>query len=324
MNISDQQAKVAHESAVALDVDNFTELSRLVADATERINRAMGIGEAISGIATRFSSLDHYTSGLQRGDLIVVAGRPCMGERDFVRNIAMRVALDNKLPVVIVENETGGIVLATNMIASIAKIDRHSLRNGKVEDVESDRIVVAANILHKAPIHFSSLTPVSEQELGEQLRGLNQRTGGLGLVIVDCFPELKLCGEQMNDDDVSKVVLISRYLKDLAKELNVPVIVLSPVNRAIEDRCNKWPTLTDLPGLGAIANAADLVLMIYRDEVYDPGSEEKGAAQIIVSKNLDGPIGTFSLQYDGRCGNFEEKFINNQCNIKGFQNGDKM
>lgn len=298
---------VTSESVAEVKNDSFLDMSRLVVDATERINRAMGFGEAIPGIATCFSSLDFYNSGLQRGDLIVVAGRPSMGKRDFVRNIAMHVALDNKLPVAIVENETGGIVLATNMIASIAKIDRHSLRNGKVEDVESDRIVVAANILCKAPIHYSSLTPVSEQELGDQLRRLKHRVGGLGLVVVDCFPEQKLCGEQMNDEYVSKVTRISRYLKDLAKELNVPVIVLSPVNREIEDRCNKWPTLSDLPGMGAIANAADLVLMIYRDEVYEPESEEKGTAQIIVSKNLDGPIGIVSLQYDGRYGNFEEK-----------------
>jgi replicative DNA helicase len=311
--ISMEEGNAREKSSLNSDVvhigDSFSDISKLVVGAVDCIKTSKYKSGATSGIATRFPSLDHYTSGLQRGDLIVVAGRPCMGERDFVRNIAMHVALDNKLPVAIVENETGGIVLATNMIASIAKIDRHSLRNGKVEDVESDRIAVAANILCKAPIHYSSLTPVSEQELGEQLRGLNQRVGGLGLVMVDCFPELKLCGEQMNDYDVNKVARISRYLKYLAKELNVPVIVLSPVNQVIEDRCNKWPTLTDLPGMGAIANAADLVLMIYRDEVYEPESEEKGTAQIIVQKNLNGPIGVISLQYDGRYGNFEEQIL---------------
>lgn len=303
----DEQNSEISESVAEVKDDGFLNFSRLIADANERINRAMGYGDATSGIPTCFPSLDHYTSGLQRGQLIVVAGRPSMGKRDLVRYIAMHVALDNKLPVAIVENEIGGVALATNMIASIAKIYRHSLSRGDVADDETDRMVLALNVLHKAPIHYSSLTPVSEQELGEELRGLEKRVGGLGLVVVDCFSELKLCGEQMNDNYVSKVIRISRYLKDLAKELNVPVIVLSPVNQEIEDRCNKWPTLTDLPGMGAIANAADLVLMIYRDEVYEPESEEKGTAQIIVSKNLDGPIGVISLQYDGQYGNFKEK-----------------
>lgn len=303
----DEQNSETLESVAEVKDDCFLNFSRLIADANERINRAMGYGEALSGIATCFPSLDHYTSGLQRGQLIVVAGRPSMAKRDLVRNIAMHIALDNKLPVAIVENETGGVVLATNMIASIAKIHRHRLSCGDVADDETDRMLLALNVLHKAPIHYSSLTPVSERELGEQLRGLEQRVSGLGLVVVDCFSELKLCGEQMNDNYVSKVIRISRYLKDLAKELNVPVIVLSPVNREIEDRCNKWPTLTDLPGMAAIANAADLVLMIYRDEVYEPESKEQGTAQIIVSKNLDGPIGVISLQYDGRHGDFEEK-----------------
>jgi len=309
--ISMEESNASEKSSLNSDVvhigDSFSDISKLVVGAVDCIKKSKYNSGATSGIVTCFPSLDYYTSGLQRGDLIVVAGRPSMGIRDFVLNIALHVALDNKLPVAILENEVGGVVLATNMIAAIAKIQRHSLHRGDIEDADVGRMTLAIDLIHKAPIHFSSLTPMSVQELGDQLRGLEQRVGGLGVVVVDCFSELKLCGEQISDDGVSKVIRISRYLKDLAKELNAPVIVLSPVNREIEDRCNKWPTLSDLPGMGAIANAADLVLMIYRDEVYEPESEEKGTAQIIVSKNLDGPIGVISMQYDALCGNFEEK-----------------
>lgn len=303
MNEHEQNALV---SEPCLGEDSFTDMSKLTVDAVERISRKKGNPDAVTGIVTCFPSLDYYTPGLQRGDLIVVAGRPSMGKRFFVRNIAMHVALANKIPVAILKNDTGGIALAIRMIASITKIDCYDLRTGRIGDNESERLESAVDVLKKAPIYFSSLTPLSAQELGEQLRKLNQRTGGLGLVVVDCLPELKLSGEKMNDAYAIKIAHTSRYLKALAQELNVPIIVLSPVERDLEERCSKWPFLTDLPGMGAIANAADLVLMIYRDEIYNPESEDKGTAQIIVSKNLEGPVGAFSLKFDGRHGHFEE------------------
>jgi len=286
--------------------DGFTDFSKLVSDAIERIRIKMDNPKAITGIATCFPSLDYYTSGLQRGDLIVVAGRPSMGKRIFVRNIAMGIASKNALPVAILESAMSGVMMATHMLASIAKIDRHDLLAGKIGDDETERLESAVDVLKKVSIHFSTVTSLSVHELGDQLRKLNNRTGELGLIVVDCLPELKLSDENMNGDDVAKIANISRFLKVLAKELNVPIIVISRIERDLEERYNKWPRLTDLPGMGAIANAADLVLMIYRDEVYDPESEEKGTARIIVSKNMDGSIGSFSLKFDERCGAFEE------------------
>ncbi|MDP2805773.1 MAG: DnaB-like helicase C-terminal domain-containing protein [Gallionellaceae bacterium] len=293
-------------SEAGLGEDGFTDMSQLIADAVDRIRMKKEAPEAITGISTCFPSLDYFTSGLQRGDLIVVAGRPCMGKRSFVCNIAMHVALSCKLPVAILENETGGIALTIRMLASIAKIDRHDLRTGRIGDDESERLESAVDVIKKAPIYFSSLTPLTVQELSEQLRGLNRRTGGLGLVVVDCLPELKLSGEKMNDDYAIKIAHTSRYIKALAKELDVPIVVFSPVERDLEERCNKRPVLTDLPGMAAIANAADLVLIVYREEVYDTESEEKGTAQIIISRNREGSIGSFSLKFDGRYGNFVE------------------
>lgn len=289
--------------------DNFTDMSKIIPDLVKRISQKKGNSKAITGIATCFPSLDYYTSGLQRGSLIVVAGRPSMGKRNFVRNIAMKLALVNELPVSFLENESSCVMLATRIISSMTKVGFLDLCQGQVGHGDFERIESAADTLKNAPIYFSSLTPVSVQELGEQLRRLNQRAGGLGLAVVDCLPELKLSGEKINDDYAIKIAHTSRYLKELAKELDISIVVLSPINRDIEERANKWPVLTDLPGMAAIANAADLVLMVYRDEVYEPETEEKGTAQIIVARNREGFIGVFSLKFDGRYGNFEE--INN-------------
>lgn len=286
--------------------DGFTDMSKLVSNAFDLILTKIEFSEAIMGISTCFPSLDHYTSGLQRGDLIVVAGRPSMGERFFVRDIAMHVALVNDLPVAIMDAEKSGEYQAMRMIASMAKMDYTLLHHCQISNNESDLLKSSFAFLTDAPIYFSSLIPATVQELGEQLRKLIQRAGGLGLVVVDCLPELKLSGEKMNSDYAIKIAHTSRYLKALAHELNVPIIVLSPIEREVEERSNKCPHLTDLPGIAAIANAADLVLMVYRDEVYDPDTKEKGEANIIVSRNRNGYIGSFRLKYDGRYGTFEE------------------
>jgi replicative DNA helicase len=301
-----EHAQNTFKSEAQLVDDGFIDMSKLVSQAFNRIIKNMEAPDAVTGIATCFPSLDFYTSGLQRGDLIVVAGRPSMGKRFFVRNIAMHVALVNDLPVAMMDGESSGEYQTMQMIASMAKINDALLHHCQLSSDESDLLKSSFAFLNDAPIYFSAMNPATVQELGEQLRKLNQKTGGIGLVVVDCLPELKLSGEKMNDDYATKIAQTSRYLKALAQELDVPIIVLSPINREVEERCNHWPVFTDLPGMAAIANAADLVLMVYRDEVYDPDSEEKGMADIIVSRNREGSIGSFKLKFDGRYGSFEE------------------
>ncbi len=263
--------------------DGFIDMSKLVSNAFDLIIKKIETPEAITGISTRFPSLDHYTSGLQRGDLIIVAGRPSMGERLFVRDIAMHVALVHDLPVAMMDAEKSGEYQAMRMIASMAKMDYALLHHCQISNDESDLLKSSFAFLNDAPIYFSSFIPATVQELGEQLRKLHQRAGKLGLVVVDYLPELKLLDEKMNDDYAIKLAHTSRYLKALAQELDVPIIVLSPIEREVEDRGNKCPQLTDLPGMAAIANAADLVLMVYRDEVYDPDTEENGLEGLAVS-----------------------------------------
>lgn len=303
MNVQEQN--ILKLEAELVD-DGFIDMPKLVSKAFNRIIKNIETPEAVTGNPTCFPSLDRYTSGLQRGDLIVVAGRPSMGKRFFVRNIAMHVALVNDLSVAMMDGESSGEYQTMQMIASMAKINNALLHHCQISSDESDLLKSSFAFLNDAPIYFSAMNPATVQELGEQLRKLNQRTGGLGLVVVDCLPELKLSGEKINDDNALKIAHTSRHLKALAQELDVPIMVLSPINREVEERYNHWPVLTDLPGMGAIANAADLVLMVYRDEVYDPDSGEKGLADIIVSRNREGSIGSFKLKFDGRYGSFEE------------------
>jgi replicative DNA helicase len=286
--------------------DCFSSVQELISDAVDQIKVHQTTPNATSGISTCFPSLDNYTSGLQRGDLIVVAGRPCMGERSFVRNIAMHVALAHKLPVAIMENETDGIRMSTRMIAARAKIGSHDLLQGGVCEDELGCFEHAVEALSSAPIYFSSMTPVSVEEMGERLRLLSRRVGSLGLVVVDCLPELRFSDAEMSSETALRNSFTSRYLKLLATELNTPIVVFSPVDRDIEERSNKRPVLKDLSGMAAIANAADLVLIVYRDEVYDADSEDIGTAEILIGKNLHGPIGSLRLKFDGRCGYFEE------------------
>jgi replicative DNA helicase len=229
-----------------------------------------------------------------------------MGKSIFASNIAKHIALVIKLPVAIMDMQCGGEALSVDMLASIAKIECHELRDGRITSDEVERFENAIFVIKQAPIYFSSLTPVSVQELGEQLLKLNQRSGGLGLVVVDCLPELRFSAEKMNSDYAIQLAHTSRHLKALAKELDVPILALSPIDRDVEERGDKRPVLSDLPGMAAIANAADLVLMVYRDEVYNPESAEKGTANIIVSMNRNGCVGAFDLRFEGRYQSFEE------------------
>lgn len=284
----------------------FFDSSRVASDAVERIRKKISSPKALTGISSGFADLDHYSGGFQPGDLIVIAGRPCMGAHVLAHNIAAHVALADKLPVVILDSESGKVKTALRMISSVAKIDYHDLIGGGISHDELGPFRLAADRLKNSPIYFSEFTPLSVQELGEQLWELIKGAGGLRVAIVDCLPELNWPGERRDDDYAIKIAHISRDLKALANELNISIIVLSPVERDIEERCNKRPLLTDLPGMAAIANAADMVIFTYRDEVYNTESDEKGKAQIIIARNRNGFHGSFELKFNGWIGCFEE------------------
>lgn len=286
--------------------EDFAVFPTLLPDDVAHIKTRMNNPSMRTGIPSGFNDLDRYTFGFQRGDLIVLAGRPGMGEYILALNIAEHVALIDGLPVAILDMDRGMTNLSWRLLASNAKINYHFLRHGEIDNEQLVRLSHAVNALKVAPIHISATAALSVQEVGERLQKLNQRTDGIGLAIVDCLPELKLTGDMADKKRAHEIAKTSRNLKKLAKELNAPIVVLSPINPDLENRASKRPQLVDLPYGGAIASAADLVVFVYRDCVYDSESEDQEMAEIIIAKNTSGSVGSFLLKYNEEYSRFED------------------
>ena len=244
------------------------------------------------------------TSGLQPGDLIIVAGRPSMGKTAFSINIAENVALDNK-PVAIFSMEMGGTQLVMRMIGSVGRLNQHSLKTGKLEDEDWSRMTHALGLLNDAPIFIDETAGLNSLELRSRARRLDREHGGLGLIVIDYIQLMSSPMGKNSENRATEISEISRSLKSLAKELKVPVIALSQLNRSLEQRPNKRPVMSDLRESGAIEQDADLILFIYRDEVYNADSPDKGKAEIIIGKQRNGPIGKVELTFRGEFTRFE-------------------
>lgn len=291
----------------------FVAIPPLLVQVVERIETLYGRGNAsdVTGTATGFADLDKMTSGLQAGDLVIVAGRPSMGKTAFSINIAENVALESNKPVAIFSMEMGGTQLAMRMIGSVGRLNQHTLRTGKLEDEDWSRMTHALGRLNEAPIFIDETAALNSLELRSRARRLhrqNEKLGGLGLIVIDYLQLMssptsgKGGGGENRATEISE---ISRSLKALAKELKVPVIALSQLNRSLEQRPNKRPIMSDLRESGAIEQDADLILFIYRDEVYNPDSPDKGKAEIIIGKQRNGPIGSIALAFRGEYTRFE-------------------
>ncbi|MFA5826233.1 MAG: replicative DNA helicase [Gallionellaceae bacterium] len=288
----------------------FVAIPSLLTQVVERIETLYGRDNDsdVTGIATGFADLDKMTSGLQPGDLIVVAGRPSMGKTAFSINIAENVALDSNKPVAIFSMEMGGAQLAMRMIGSVGRLNQHTLRTGKLEDEDWSRMTHALGRLNEAPIFIDETAALNSLELRSRARRLHRQNDGLGLIVIDYIQLMssptsgKGGGGENRATEISE---ISRSLKALAKELHVPVIALSQLNRSLEQRPNKRPIMSDLRESGAIEQDADLILFIYRDEVYNPDTQDKGKAEIIIGKQRNGPIGTVGMTFRGEYTRFE-------------------
>ena len=255
----------------------------------------------VTGVPTGFTDLDQKTAGLQPGDLIIVAGRPSMGKTAFALNIAEHVALhpSTRLPVAIFSMEMSASQLAMRMLSSIAKVDQHKLRTGRLNDEEWSHLTDAMGKLHEASIHVDETAALNALEVRARARRLKREYSKLGLVIVDYLQLMSASGQ--GENRATEISEISRSLKALSKELEVPVIALSQLSRAVEQRNDRRPMMSDLRESGAIEQDADLILFIYRDEVYSPEKEEaKGRAEIIIGKQRNGPIGRIDLTFLGR------------------------
>lgn len=258
----------------------------------------------VTGLPTGFYDLDKLTAGLQEGELVIVAGRPSMGKTAFALNIAEHVAVGNGIPVAIFSMEMAASQLATRLLGSIARVDQQKMRTGRLGDEEWSSLSSAMAKLHEAPIFIDETGGLNALELRTRTRRIHRQCGKLGLIIVDYIQLMSATSE--GENRATEVSEITRSLKSLAKELKAPVVALSQLNRALESRNEKRPMMSDLRESGAIEQDADLILFVYRDEVYSPDKPEaKGRAEIIIGKQRNGPIGKVDLTFLGQFTRFE-------------------
>ena len=257
----------------------------------------------ITGVPTGLIDLDAKTSGLHGTDMIVVAGRPGMGKTTLALNIAEHVAVEERLPVAIFSMEMPGTQLAMRFLASVGRLDQHRIRTGKLNDDEWQRLTFALGKLHEAPIYIDETAGLNPIDLRARTRRLYRQFGKLGLVVVDYLQLMTSLKD--SDNRATELSEISRSIKSLAKELNVPVMALSQLNRSLEQRPNKRPVMSDLRESGAIEQDADIIIFIYRDEIYNPDSPDKGSAELIIGKHRNGPTGTLRLTFLGESTRFE-------------------
>ncbi len=280
----------------------FEAINELLGRAVKRVEEMYRSDTALTGIATGFNDFDAKTSGLQKSDLIIIAGRPSMGKTSFAMNLAENAALHNDNSVAVFSMEMPGEQLALRMMSSLGRIDSHSLRTGKLDDQDWPRLISSVSMLSKAKLFIDDTAALTPTELRAKTRRL-KREHGLDLVIVDYLQLMQVGGSTENR--ATEISEISRSLKALAKELEVPIVALSQLNRSVEQRPDKRPVMSDLRESGSIEQDADVILFIYRDEVYNDESADKGIAEIIIRKQRNGPIGTVRLSFLGQYTRFE-------------------
>ena len=277
----------------------FQEIQPLLTQVVERIDELYHRegGSDVTGVPTGFTDLDRMTSGMQPGDLIIVAGRPSMGKTAFSMNIGEHVAIEEGLPVAVFSMEMGAVQLAMRMVGSVGLLDQHRMRTGKLTSEDWPRLTHAVQRVQEAQIYIDETPALSVMEVRARARRLARQCGQLGLIIIDYIQLMS--SNSTGENRATEVSEISRSLKGLAKELNCPLIALSQLNRSLEQRPNKRPVMSDLRESGAIEQDADVIFFIYRDEVYNPDSPDKGTAEIIIGKQRNGPIGTVRLTFQG-------------------------
>ncbi|UCH28034.1 MAG: replicative DNA helicase [Trueperaceae bacterium] len=275
---------------------SFIGMSTLVTDTFAHINELFSNPDPVSGLRTGFGELDLLTAGLQASSLNVLAARPSMGKTAFALTIGLHAALREKQPIGIFSLEMSAIQLVTRMLCSEARVDMSRVRNGQLSDRDFQRLADTAGKMSEAKIYIDDNPDLTAMELRSRARRLMAEQG-LGMIIIDYLQLMSGAGRPGNENRQQEISTISRSLKALARELDIPILVLSQLSRAVEARPNKRPMLSDLRESGAIEQDADLVMFIYRDEYYDQQSEKQGIAEIIIGKQRNGPVGTVELQF---------------------------
>jgi len=292
----------------------FQSMDSLVVELLDRVTEMAENPNDITGVRTGFNDFDKMTSGLQPGDMIVLAARPSMGKTSLAINIAEHVALEEGLPVAVFSMEMGAAQLAVRIVGSIGRIDQGHLRTGKLSDEEWPRLTEAIEKLRTVSLHIDETPGLSSSELRANARRLARQYGRLGLIVVD-YLQLMSTSSSGDENRATAVGEISRGLKMLAKELKCPVIALSQLSRGVESRTDKRPMMSDLRESGAIEQDADIIMFIYRDDYYNKESKEPGVAEVIISKHRNGPTGTVKLAFLKPITKFE--------NLVGYSNNDE-
>ena len=283
----------------------FQSLDTLVIDLLDQVQEKADNPMDVTGIPTGFADLDRMTSGLQAGDMIVLAARPSMGKTSFAVNIAEHVALNEGLPVAIFSMEMGAAQLAVRIVGSIGRVNQGNLRTGKLTDEEWPRLTEAIERLRTVSLHIDETPGLTPTELRANARRLARQCGKLGLIVVDYLQLMSGSGAGSADNRATELGEISRGLKMLAKELQCPVIALSQLNRSVEQRTDKRPMMSDLRESGAIEQDADIIMFIYRDDYYNKDSKEPNIAEVIIGKQRNGPTGTVKLFFQKNQTRFE-------------------
>ena len=288
---------------------SFQSISELLPAIVDRIDKLHELGTHITGLSTGFTDLDNKTSGLQKADLIIVAGRPSMGKTSLAMNIAENVAMSEKKAVAMFSMEMPAEQLVLRILSSLGRVDQSKVRTGRLGEDDWPRLTSTMNLLNEVQLYIDDTPALTPTELRSRARRL-MREHELGLIVIDYLQLMQVPGNRENR--TNEISEISRSLKALAKELNVPIIALSQLNRSLEQRTDKRPVMSDLRESGAIEQDADLILFIYRDEVYHKDKpDNEGMAEVIIGKQRNGPIGTVMLTFLGQFTRFEN-YISNQ------------
>lgn len=277
-----------------------TKVNTVLTNVIDTLQELKERPDGLIGLQTPFDELNNKTQGLQAGDLVIVAARPSMGKTTFAMNLAESILINHPdLPVVVFSMEMPAESIVMRMLSSWGAVNQGKLRSGKMDESEWGMVLNGVTHLHQKKLYIDDSTALPPSEVRSRCRRIAKDNGGrLGLVLVDYLQLMKV--PSMEGNRVGEISEISRSLKALAREMNCPVIALSQLNRSLENRPNKRPIMSDLRESGAIEQDADLIMFIYRDEVYNENSDAKGIAEIIIGKQRNGPIGTIRLAFEGQ------------------------
>ncbi|MEM0954574.1 MAG: replicative DNA helicase [Pseudomonadota bacterium] len=301
--IDEAERKIMQISEQGPKAGGPQEVNPLLSRAVERIEELYSSGGDITGLSTGYTELDGKTSGLQPSDLIIVAGRPSMGKTSFAMNLVEHAVLNQDKPILVFSMEMPSDQLIVRMLSSIGRIDQTRIRNGKLEQEDWPKLSTAVTKLKDMPLYIDDTPALTPTEIRSRARRVSREAGGLGMIMVDYLQLMRVAG--FSEGRTAEISEISRNLKAIAKEFNCPMVALSQLNRALEQRPNKRPVNSDLRESGAIEQDADVIMFIYRDEVYNEDSPDKGVAEIIIGKQRNGPIGVCRLAFIGEFTRFE-------------------